>query len=108
MGFRKVTLVMNSSNPIAGAHVQIPKWLANKKAVLNIQNQDNRCFGYALAAAKQQLSQDRPGRPALYEPEEHITVPAGCSYPVGLADIKRWEHANKMKISVYTLPETEA
>jgi hypothetical protein len=26
----------------------LPKFIANKKAIINIKNTDNRCFGYAI------------------------------------------------------------
>ena len=106
LGFRNISVVMIDSNPIAGAHVDIPEWLLAKKAVINIKNTDNRCFGYALAAAKQKLDKDRHARPNLYEPEEWVVVPKGCLYPVCVSSIERWECANKANISIYELPES--
>ena len=39
-------------NPLDGcAWAPLPKFLANKKAIVNVQNTDDRCFGYALASA---------------------------------------------------------
>ena len=36
-------------DPLAGrCHRELPKYLKTKKAIINIQNTDDRCFGYAL------------------------------------------------------------
>ena len=38
--------------PLSGsAWSPLPKFLQNKKAILNVKNNDNRCFAYAIAAA---------------------------------------------------------
>ena len=38
--------------PLVGREFkQVPTFLAQKKAIVNIQNTDNRCFGYAMASA---------------------------------------------------------
>ena len=31
-----------------GSYLDSPKWLKNKKATINPQNKDDRCFRYAL------------------------------------------------------------
>ncbi len=39
-------------NPLRGAeYFKIPEYLSNKKAIINVQNRDNRCFLYAIASA---------------------------------------------------------
>ena len=34
-----------------GSYIDSPKWLKNKKAAINPQNNDDKCFQYALTAA---------------------------------------------------------
>ena len=34
-----------------GSYIDSPKWLKNKKATINPQNNDDKCFQYALTAA---------------------------------------------------------
>ena len=34
-----------------GSYIDPPKWLKNKKATMNPQNNDNKCFQYAIAVA---------------------------------------------------------
>ena len=31
-----------------GSHIDSPEWLKNKKATINLQNKDDRCFQYAV------------------------------------------------------------
>ena len=39
-------------NPLDGSMwAPLPKFLANKKAIVNVHNTDNQCFGYAVASA---------------------------------------------------------
>ena len=38
--------------PIAGRqYTDLPKFLKNKRAIINVQNKNNRCFGYAVLSA---------------------------------------------------------
>ena len=34
-----------------GLYIDYPKWLKNKKATINLKNNDDKCFQYALTAA---------------------------------------------------------
>ena len=39
--------------PLVGrAYKELPIFLAKKKAIVNVQNTDNRCFGYGMASAR--------------------------------------------------------
>ena len=33
------------------SYIDFPEWLKNKKATINLKNNDNKCFQYALAVA---------------------------------------------------------
>ena len=50
-------------NPLAGRkHRELPPFLANKEAIINVQNRDYRCFGYAVLAALEEIAVN-PQRP---------------------------------------------
>ena len=34
-----------------GSYIELPKWLKSKKAVINPQNKDEKCFKWAVIAA---------------------------------------------------------
>ena len=40
----------------AGSYLPLPSFLANKKCIINIQNQDMRCFAYSLLASIKTLT----------------------------------------------------
>ena len=47
-----VTLNIAKYNPIRGSsYIETPKRIENKKAVINVKNNDNRCFEYAILAS---------------------------------------------------------
>ena len=35
---------------------QLPKFMLDKKAILNVRNTDNRCLGYAIASARANIA----------------------------------------------------
>ena len=47
----KCDLFILKYNPIGSGYVPLPKFFANKKAIVNVRNSDNRCFGYAVLSA---------------------------------------------------------
>ena len=94
----------------ASTYFKIPKEIEDKKAVINVQNDDNRCFFYALAAA---IYSDKlpinpstnqpnvPHRSKQYEQYYHNFNWEGISFPVMLKDIPKFERRNNIAISVY-------
>lgn len=43
---------VNRFDPIAGSsYIELPKFLQTKKAIINIKNDDNQCFKYAVLSA---------------------------------------------------------
>ena len=49
----RLDLQIAEFKPLAGSsYLPLPTFLANKKAIINVQNTDNRCFGYAILASK--------------------------------------------------------
>ena len=50
---------MTKFNPICSAYIPLPKFLAYKKAIVNVHSKEERCFGYAVISA---LKDPQPGR----------------------------------------------
>ena len=54
---------------LPGSYIRLPKHIEDKKAVLNIQNQDLKCFTWCLLAHKLKLPRnEHPHRVSKYEP----------------------------------------
>ena len=67
---RQTEINICSHAPLAGrGYVELPPFLAKKKAIVNIHNTDNRCFAYAIAAAIQSGGSHQPnaGRCSQYD-----------------------------------------
>lgn len=47
--FDKIRFNFDKYNPTrGGSFIELPKWVQNKKACINIQNEDNQCFKYSI------------------------------------------------------------
>ena len=45
----KIKFNYDKYNPTRGGRcLNLPKWVADKKACINIQNEDNKCFKYSI------------------------------------------------------------
>jgi len=60
----RLDMYIDRYEPIKGrGYVELPKWITRKKAVINIQNQANLCFLYAVESA---LMNSVSANPAFY------------------------------------------
>ena len=73
--------------PLSGsAWTPLPKFLQNNKAIVNVQNEDERCFGFAIASALHPVDKNAV-RPNMYSKcfeEEGLD---DIEYPVNPVDI---------------------
>jgi hypothetical protein len=48
-GIDKIVINYDRYNPTrGGSYVELPKWIADKKACINIKNEDNKCAKYSI------------------------------------------------------------
>ena len=89
--------------PIYGStYFALPPQLASKKAIINVQNKDEKCFVWAvLAAIKLDEKFTHPERISHYEKYEHDLNLEGITFPVSLKDINKFEKNNDISVSVY-------
>ena len=91
-----------SYKPIsASSYIKTPKFIASKKTVINVQNQDNKCFIWSILAALHAPSRNatRINKYKSYENELHVT---DLKFPLVIKDIKKFENLNQF-ISVNVL-----
>eukprot|EP01050_Picozoa_sp_SAG11_P017090 SAG11_NODE_2418_length_3381_cov_136.529555_3_plen_451_part_01 len=104
--FKKVLSIdlhIGRYKPLKGSsYVPLPKALTLKKAVINVKNDDNECFKWAILSA-------------LYTPSHHLErvshykridkeVEHGLKFtqfPMPITDIKKFENNNDISINVY-------
>jgi len=83
--------------------VSLSTTLANKEAVINVINRDNKCFLWALLAALHPARKDAQ-RVNKYKQWEHEFDDAlkGIEFPVKLSDVSKFAKRTNMSINVYT------
>ncbi|KYN09175.1 hypothetical protein ALC57_18714 [Trachymyrmex cornetzi] len=69
----------------AGCHIEVPREIATKRAVISVRTTDNACFAWSVVAA-------------LYPAEEHVYRES--SYPHYTA-VQKFEQLNDISINVY-------
>ena len=88
--------------PLGGsAWVPMPAKLANKKAVINMKNQDEFCFKWCIARAANMV-ESHPERitEKLREQAEKFDW-TDCKFPMALDKIKFFEKRNNISVNVY-------
>ncbi|XP_031558177.1 uncharacterized protein LOC116294670 [Actinia tenebrosa] len=81
-----------------GSYVPLPTWIERKKAIVNVKNDDNRCFMWAIRSALYPVGKD-PCRPSKY-PSDDLEWD-GVEFPMQLIDILIFEKENDLAINVY-------
>ena len=88
--------------PLGGsAWIPLPAKLANKKAVINMKNQDEFCFKWCISRAANMV-ENHPERitPKLREQAEKFDW-TDCKFPMTLDKIKFFEKRNNISVNVY-------
>jgi len=89
---------------VAGTFIPTPKFIAAKKAIVNVQCHDDNCFQYSVLAGMNVVNfgssghEDRPSRYKLM----HLLNMDGIKTPVTLSSINRFEGQNQ-EISINVL-----
>lgn len=96
----------NQYDPIRGsAYMQLPRYLASKGAIINVDNTDIYCFKWAVLAARFP-KQRNPQRHQIYRQHESELNFTGLEFPVRLDDIHKFEEKNpSISINVYMFDE---
>ena len=88
-------------SPIEGSsYIESPKKIRNTHSVINIQNEDNKCFLYSILAALHPVK-DNPQRVSNYESYIEELNTDGISMPMTLNKIRKFEKMNNLTINVY-------
>ena len=90
----------------AGSYIELPQALKNRKAIINMKNQDDKCFMWSVLRALN-LKDNHPERidNDLKNKVDTLNM-EGIQYPVSLRAIDRFEHLNP-EISITVLGYNE-
>ena len=82
-------------NPLyGGCHKELPKKLKNKKAIVNIENSDEKCFLWSICAGLFPVD-CHPERVKYYEKHEKKFNLFNISFPTKVSQITRFENQNE-------------
>ena len=96
--------------PLQGSsYMKLPKGLEDKKAILNVQNEDEKCFLWSVLAALHRVNwKDHPFRVQHYKCYEHELNVSGIEFPMKVKDISKFERQNPtISINLFGYEEKE-
>ena len=96
-------------SPISGSsYIKLPEKLQAKKAILNIQNNDDYCFKWSVLAHLHPVHwKDNPERVTNYTQFENSLDWSNISFPTPLTDIVKFEKKNNISINVFGWEKNE-
>ena len=81
-------------NPAKGSsYIKLPDWISDKKAIVNIQNKDEKCFLWCVLRYLHPRERDEQRLTGLKEYENSLNT-KGISFPMKLKDITKFEKLN--------------
>ncbi|MCS7317965.1 MAG: hypothetical protein NZZ41_06650 [Candidatus Dojkabacteria bacterium] len=95
---------------IAKGFIKTPKWLENRKIIINIQNTDNQCFIKCLYRALNYDEKNRNNNRDVNEEElKEFKKTINClAIEDGVINIEKFEDDNPdLSIDIYKIPLTE-
>lgn len=98
-------LRINKVNPLRGStYIELPKFIQNKKAVINIKNTDDKCFMYAILTKYDvHLNKSKFSKRNFKILEKKTGLNFKCiSFPTPINQIKKFERINKVSVNVYS------
>ncbi len=93
-------------NPLRGSgYSKLPPFIAKKKAVINMKNDDDQCFKWAVTRALNPVKKDsdRITKELKNQAEEYDW--SGITFPVKVKDIHIWEKNNNKFVNVFGYDE---
>ena len=106
---KNLTLYTAKWDPLnAGSYIDLPANLENKKAIINMKNQDDKCFLWCVLRAlnPKNTNPDRIDKD-LKSKQDTLNM-EGIKYPVSFRDIDRFESLNpNISISVFGYNQDE-
>ena len=82
-----------------GSYILLPAAVKNKKAVVNVKNEDDHCLRWALRSALFPAAKD-PQRPTKYPVQDGLDF-GGVDAPTPISQIPKVERRNNLAINVF-------
>jgi hypothetical protein len=93
---------INRLRAVGGSsYIKLPKCIEAKLAVVNVMNQDECCFAWAIVSALFPTHGLNASQFTSYPHYSTVLNLAGMDFPVRLRDIKKFEEMNNISVNVY-------
>ena len=90
-----LTLYTDIWDPIkAGSYIDLPKELKNKNAIINMKNEDDKCFMWCVLRALNPKDKNAERIDKDLKSKENTLNMEGIAYPVDFKGVKRFEKQN--------------
>jgi len=86
----------------AGCHIELPREIKLKKAVVNMQSMDNACFTWSMVAALHS-AKNNTNQMFSYPHYTSVLNLKDIEFPMTLTQIKKFENLNDISINVYCI-----
>jgi hypothetical protein len=97
------TVSINRYNPaVAAKYIDLKPEIKNKKACINVKNNDEQCLKWALLSALDPAAKSSD-RVSSYKPHEEKLKLDGIKFPASVEDIAKIEEMNNISCSVFTV-----
>ena len=96
-------------NPTKGSsYIPLPDWISNKKAIVNIENKDDKCFIWCILRYLYPRDRDEERLTDLKKYENSLNT-KGITFPMKLRDISKFEKLNPSLpgINVFSVNENK-
>ena len=100
-----IDLKVKKYDPLrAGSYIELPKWIKNKKAVLNIKNEDNECIIWCILAYLYPVDRlNNPDRVKNYKEYKDEIKTGDIKFPMEMNDknINKLEKLNNISLNIF-------
>jgi len=103
-------LRINFVNPLrGGTYLDLPKYIKVKKAVINVKNNDDKCFKYAILSKFNNCSNKAYFNKKYFKMlEKKSGLDFKCiDFPTPISQIKKFERINNVSINIYSLNDKQ-
>ena len=89
-------------NPLSGSsYIELPKILEDKKAVINMKNEDNQCFKWCVTRALNPVKKNAERISKVLRMQADELNWEGLKFPMELKEISRFETLNEVNVNVF-------
>ena len=94
-------------NPMKGSsYISLPDWISNKKAIVNIQNKDEKCFLLCVLRCLHVKKRDEERLVDLKKYENSLNT-EGIDFPMKLKHIYKFEKLNPSLPGINVFPVSD-